>query len=71
VAKMPKIACIGARSAVFGLSNLATIVRSERLCGSEIVLVDIDEAGLETMTRLTGIMNEAWDAEIEIWSTTL
>ena len=47
----PKIVCIGAGSAVFGLSNLATIVRSERLRGSEIVLVDIDEAGLETMTQ--------------------
>ena len=48
----PKIVCIGAGSAVFGLSNLATIIGSQRLRGAEIVLVDISEAGLETMTKL-------------------
>ncbi|MEJ2208338.1 MAG: hypothetical protein P8129_04800 [Anaerolineae bacterium] len=66
----PKIVCIGAGSAVFGLSNLATIVRSERLRGAEIVLVDIDAEGLETMTRLAHLMNESWDAGMKIWSTT-
>ena len=50
--KLPKIVCIGAGSAVFGLSNLATILRSERLRGSEIVLVDINEDGLEIITAL-------------------
>ncbi|HSJ59538.1 MAG TPA: hypothetical protein VLC95_20300 [Anaerolineae bacterium] len=68
--KPPKIVCLGAGSAVFGLSNLATIVRSERLRGSEIVLVDIDPAGLETMTRLARLMNESWDAGRNVWSTT-
>jgi alpha-galactosidase len=68
--KPPKIVCLGAGSAVFGLSNLATIVRSERLRGSEIVLVDIDRAGLETMTRLARLMNESWDAGMSVWSTT-
>ena len=67
---MPKIVCLGAGSAVFGLSNLATIVRSDRLRGSEIVLVDIDAAGLQTMTRLAHLMSESWDAEMHIWSTT-
>jgi len=66
----PKIVCIGAGSAVFGLSNLATIVRSERLRGAEIVLVDIDVEGLDTMTRLANLMNESWDAGMKIWSTT-
>jgi len=70
VPTMPKIVCLGAGSAVFGLSNLATIVRSERLRGAEIVLVDIDPAGLETMTRLAHLMNESWDARMRIWSTT-
>jgi alpha-galactosidase len=70
ITSMPKIVCLGAGSAVFGLSNLATIVRSERLRGSEIVLVDIDAAGLEIMTRLAHLMNESWDAQIKIWSTT-
>ena len=66
----PKIVCIGAGSAVFGLSNLATIVRSKRLKGSELVLVDIDEAGLNTMTALAQMMNQAWDCEMKISSTT-
>ena len=68
--KPPKIVCIGAGSAVFGLSNLATIVRSERLRGSEIVLVDIDEDGLETITALAQEMNRTWGAEMNIWGTT-
>jgi alpha-galactosidase len=68
--QLPKIVCIGAGSAVFGLSNLATIVRSQRLRGAEIVLVDIDAAGLATMTQLAQLMNESWGAEMKIWSTT-
>jgi len=68
--KPPKIVCIGAGSAVFGLSNLATIVRSKRLCGSEVILVDIDEAGLETMTRLAKLMNQSWGSEMKISGTT-
>ncbi|MGD8750697.1 MAG: hypothetical protein PVG14_04700 [Anaerolineales bacterium] len=68
--EMPKIVCIGSGSAVFGLSNLATIIRSEHLRGSEIVLVDIDTTGLATMTRLAKLMNESWDAQMKIWSTT-
>jgi alpha-galactosidase len=68
--KPPKIVCIGAGSAVFGLSNLATIVRSERLRGSEIVLVDIDEDGLEIITALAQEMNRTWGAGMKIWGTT-
>ncbi len=68
--RTPKIVCIGAGSAIFGLSNMASIVRSPRLRGSELVLVDIDEAGLKTMTRLAQIMNESWDAEMTISGTT-
>jgi len=67
MAKPPKIVCIGAGSAVFGLSNMATIVRSKRLRGSELVLVDIDEAGLKTMTKLAQMMNQAWGSEMTIW----
>ena len=68
--KMPKIVCIGAGSAVFGLSNLAAIVRSKRLRGSEVVLVDIDETGLEMMTKLAHKMNDACDSQMTIWGTT-
>ena len=70
MSKPPKIVCIGAGSAVFGLSNMATIVRSRRLRGAELALVDIDEAGLSTMTRLAQMMNEAWDSQMTITSTT-
>ena len=70
MSKPPKIVCIGAGSAVFGLSNMATIVRSRRLRGSELALVDIDEAGLGTMTKLAQLMNEAWDSQMTITSTT-
>jgi alpha-galactosidase len=68
--KAPKIVCIGAGSAVFGTNNLASIVRSPRLRGSEVVLVDIDESGLRTCTDLALLMNAAWDAQMNIWSTT-
>jgi alpha-galactosidase len=70
MSRPPKIVCIGAGSAVFGLSNMATIIRSKRLRGSELVLVDIDRAGLETMTTLAHMMNRAWDSEMNVWSTT-
>lgn len=66
----PRIVCLGAGSAVFGLSNLATLVRSERLRGAELVLVDIDPRGLEVMTRLARMMNESWGGQKSIWSTT-
>jgi alpha-galactosidase len=69
MATPPKIVCIGAGSAVFGLSNLATIVRSQRLRGAELALVDIDEAGLGTMAKLAHLMNRAWDAQMTITST--
>jgi alpha-galactosidase len=68
--KTPKIVCIGAGSAVFGLTNMASIIRSERLRGTELVLVDIDEDGLNTMTELAQKMNAAWDAEMIISKTT-
>ncbi len=70
MAKPPKIVCIGAGSAVFGLSNLATIIRGQRLRGAEVALVDIDEAGLKTMTALAHKMNQAWDSQMTIWGTT-
>ncbi len=68
--KAPKIVYIGAGSAVFGLKALSSIFRSERLHGAELGLVDIDEPGLETMTRLAEVMNREWGAQISIHSTT-
>ena len=70
MANPPKIVLIGAGSAIFGLSSLATLVRSQRLRGSEVWLVDINEPGLETMTRLAELMNREWGAEMRIRGTT-
>jgi len=57
-----KIVVIGAGSASFGLSTLATIMRSQALRGSTLGLVDIDRQGLETMSALGIRMNREWDA---------
>jgi alpha-galactosidase len=65
-----KIVYIGAGSAVFGISNLASIMRSKRLSGSEIVLVDTNEPSLEKIAQLGKLMNQAWDAGMLISSTT-
>ncbi len=64
--KSPKIVVIGAGSAIFGLSSLATIVRSKPLHGAELALVDLNEQNLELMTRLAGHMNTAWGAGMKI-----
>ncbi len=65
-----KIVYIGAGSAVFGLKALASILRAERLRGVELQLVDIDEPGLDSMTRLAEVMNREWGAQAKIHSTT-
>lgn len=65
----PKIVLIGAGSAVFGLSSLATLIRSQRLRGSEVWLVDINQPGLEMMTRLAERLNREWGAEMSIHGT--
>lgn len=66
----PKIVLIGAGSAIFGLSSLATIIRAKRLRGAELWLVDINEPGLETMVKLAELMNREWGAEMCINGTT-
>jgi alpha-galactosidase len=68
--KPPKIVIIGAGSAIFGLGAMATLIRSKRLQGAELCLVDIDEPALETMTALAEKMNAAWDANMSIRSST-
>ncbi|GAB4544842.1 MAG: alpha-glucosidase/alpha-galactosidase [Anaerolineae bacterium] len=65
-AKMPKIVVIGAGSAIFGLNALATLVRSPRLRGAELALVDINAEALDLMTRLAEVMNREWGAQMKI-----
>ncbi len=67
---MPNIVIIGAASASFGPNTLATLIRSERLRGSWIGLVDLDPAGLGRMEQVARQMNDAWQAQMEICATT-
>lgn len=61
-----KIVCIGAGSYSFGLTTLVSLLRSEALKGSELVLVDRNAAHLETMRKLVVWLNEVWDSQMTI-----
>lgn len=65
-----KIVIIGAGSASFGPTTLATILRSETLRGSGLALVDIDREAAENAAEVARHMNNAWNAEMEIIATT-
>ena len=65
-----KIAIIGAASASFGPTTLATILREPRLRGSELVLIDLNEAALATVVKVAERMNEAWGANMQIRAST-
>ena len=65
-----KIVIIGAGSASFGPTTLATIVRNESLHGSELVLVDLDGNAAETAAQVARRMNESWQADMRVSSTT-
>jgi alpha-galactosidase len=65
-----KIVLIGVGSASFGPTTLATIVRNPALKGSELALVDLDDASLATVTRVAEHMNEAWQAQMCITAST-
>lgn len=65
----PKIVIVGAGSAVFGLRALSAILRSERLRGCELQLVDVDGPALDLMYRLGEVMSREWGAEARIGAT--
>lgn len=65
----PKIVIIGAGSAVFGQRAISAILRSERLNGTELVLVDTDPEPLELMARLAETMNRAWGSNATVRAT--
>jgi len=65
-----KIVVIGAGSASFGLVNLGAIIRHPDLRGIELCLVDINEHGLQSITKLAQRMNTEWKAEMTITSFT-
>ncbi|HMQ31740.1 MAG TPA: hypothetical protein PKD53_13520 [Chloroflexaceae bacterium] len=66
----PKIVIIGAGSAVFGLRACAAILRSERLRGAELQLVDVDEAALASIAPAAERMSREWGSEARIGATT-
>lgn len=61
-----KIVIIGAGSDVFGLNMIGTLLRSQVLRGSQIVLVDRDPSALDNMTRLAERANREWAAGMQI-----
>jgi alpha-galactosidase len=65
-----KIVVIGAGSAIFGLNTLAALVRSERLRGSHLALVDLNAEALAPVGRLADRLNREWDAQMTITTHT-
>lgn len=61
-----KIVVIGAGSAIFGLNTVAALLRSERLRGSQLALVDRNAETLALMGRLAARLNREWQAEMTI-----
>ena len=65
-----KIVVIGAGSASFGLSSLATLMDSERLRGSRLALVDRNAEVLALIGRLAERLHREWDAHITVTTHT-
>ena len=61
-----KIVVIGAGSASFGENTLSAILRSKKLSGSTLALVDRNAASLDIVCRLANRLNVEWDAGFHI-----
>jgi alpha-galactosidase len=59
---MAKITVIGAGSASFGENTLAALMRSQKLRGSHLALVDRNTQSLDIVHRLANRLNKEWDA---------
>src|SRR5450759_1116325 len=64
-----KIVLIGAGSASFGLNTLGALMRSKRLRGSQIALVDRNKTALDIVKRLADRLNQEWLADMRITTT--
>lgn len=64
------IVIIGAGSASFGPTTLATIMREPALRGSRLALVDLNEQSLTAVARVAARMNDEWDANMTISAST-
>ncbi len=65
-----KISVIGAGSASFGLNTLGSLMRSKKLRGSHLALVDRNPTTLALICRLAERLNRDWDARMTITSHT-
>lgn len=65
-----KITVIGAGSASFGENTLSAIMRSKRLKGSTLALVDQNTGTLDIVHRLANRLNREWDAGFVITAHT-
>lgn len=65
-----KIVVIGAGSAIFGLNTLAALMRSQRLQGSRLALVDRDADTLALVGRLAARLNREWEAGMTVTTHT-
>jgi alpha-galactosidase len=61
-----KIVVIGAGSASFGENTLSALVRSIKLRGSTLALVDHNPETLDTVKRLAERLNREWDSGITV-----
>jgi len=61
-----KIVIIGAGSASFGENTLSALVRSKKLRGSTLALVDHNPGTLDTVKRLAERLNREWDSGVTI-----
>lgn len=61
-----KITVIGAGSASFGENTLSALLRSKKLRGSSLALVDRNPRSLDIVRRLADRLNREWDAGFTI-----
>ena len=61
-----KIVVTGAGSAQFGENTLSALMRSKKLRGSQIALVDRNPSSLDIVKRLGERLNREWDAQMTI-----
>ena len=65
-----KIVVIGAGSASFGLNTISALLKSSRLRGSHLTLVDRNQERVQLMSRLAARLNREWGAEMNITTHT-
>ena len=61
-----KITVIGAGSATFGENTLSAIMRSQKLKGSTLALVDRNADTLDIVQQLANRLNREWDSQFTI-----